>query len=45
MATVYEIELVSHWVNIDPKKLEKIIIETLKKEQVNAVEVKARRKA
>lgn len=45
MATVYKIELVSHWVNVSPDRLEKIIKEALKKEQVTAVEVKAERKA
>ena len=40
MATVYKIELVSHWVNYHPKDIEKIIKEALK-QKGNEIEVKA----
>jgi hypothetical protein len=40
MAGVYEIKLVSHWVNFNPQDLEEIIEKAIKKEQEkNEVEV------
>lgn len=33
MATIYEVQVVSHWVNYTPKELEKILNEALKEKE------------
>jgi hypothetical protein len=48
MATVYKVEVVSHWVNYSEEELEKILIEAIKKielDEVNhiTIEVKERK--
>lgn len=43
MATVYKIELVSHWINYTEKQLEQIIldgIQTKEKEKGNEIQVR-----
>ena len=44
MATVYKIELTSHWLNYHPKDVEKIIEKAMYSEDMNEVTVKAERK-
>ena len=44
MATVYKVEIVSHWINHHPKDIEKIIEKAMHSEGMNEVEVKAERK-
>jgi hypothetical protein len=44
MATVYKVEIVSHWSNINPKRLEEIIKKAINDKTIdNLVEVKAER--
>jgi len=44
MATLYKIELTSHWLNYHPKDIEKIIEKAMYSEDMNEVTVKAERK-
>ena len=44
MATVYKVEIVSHWINHHPKDIEKIIEKAMYSEDMNEVTVKAERK-
>jgi|15BtaG_2_1085339.scaffolds.fasta_scaffold10277_7 hypothetical protein len=45
MATVYKVEVVSHWINYTPKEIEKVIKEAIEKlNYTNEVTVKAERK-
>lgn len=44
MATVYKIELTSHWLNYQPRDIEKIIEKAMYSEDMNGVTVKAERK-
>ncbi len=45
MATVYEIKIVSHWVNMNPKRLEKIIKEAIDDKTIdNVIEIEVERK-
>ena len=44
MATVYKVEVVSHWADLSPRRLEKIIKQAIEKKTIdNVVEVKAER--
>jgi len=44
MATVYKVEIVSHWVNMNPKRLEQIIKEAIGDKTIdNVVEVEVKR--
>jgi hypothetical protein len=44
MATVYKVEIVSYWSNINPKRLEEIIKEAITDKTIdNLVEVKIER--
>ena len=46
MATVYKVEVVSHWVNLSPERLEGIIKKAIEDETINnVVQVRAERKA
>lgn len=44
MATVYKIELTSHWLNYNPKDIEKMIKKAMCSEDMNTVTVKAEKK-
>lgn len=45
MATVYEVKIVSHWINMNPKRLEQIIKEAIGDKTIdNVVEVEVERK-
>ncbi len=43
MATVYKIELTSHWLNYHPRDIEKMIEKAFYSEDINEVTVKAER--
>jgi hypothetical protein len=43
MATVYKVEIVSHWINYTPKDLEEVIKKALNKEVRNVVCVEVER--
>lgn len=46
MATVYKVEVVSHWANLNPKRLEEIIKKAIEDKTINnVVQVRAERKA
>jgi hypothetical protein len=46
MAAVYKVEVVSHWANLTPKKLEEIVKKAIEdKTTNNVVEVRVERKA
>ncbi len=44
MATIYKVEIASHWINYHPKDLEKSIKKTLEDLDNNEITVKAERK-
>ena len=44
MATIYKVEIVSEWINWDPKDLEEMIKKAIEDKQMNTVKVKAERK-
>ena len=44
MATVYKVEIVSHWINYRPKDLEKIIQKAIEDKEENDVTVRVERK-
>jgi hypothetical protein len=43
MATVYKVEIVSHWLSYHPKDLQKILEDALYNEDMNEVSVKVER--
>lgn len=44
MATVYKVEVISHWANLNPKHLAKIIKEAIEEKTIdNVVQVTAER--
>ena len=45
MATVYKVEIVSHWINWHPKDLEEIIKKAIEDKEDNEVTVRVERKA